>query len=129
LLALREIAGADDDFDAEAAEFECGLIAKAAIAAGDECDFMRHGMDAPGVWIREGGERVQRGRERGNKGTGIRDEKSGEVEFMHSHPFHKEREMDGARNFLTLSVKILQSMGALLEEVGFVRELGWDNGS
>jgi hypothetical protein len=27
------------------------------------------------------------------------------VEFEVSHPFHKEREMDGARSFLTPSVK------------------------
>jgi hypothetical protein len=29
------------------------------------------------------------------------------VEFVVSHPFHKEREMDGARSFLTPSVKML----------------------
>jgi hypothetical protein len=28
------------------------------------------------------------------------------VDFVVSHPFHKEREMDGARSFLTLSVKM-----------------------
>src|ERR1017187_7324146 len=28
------------------------------------------------------------------------------VDFVVSHPFHKEREMDGARSFLTTSVKM-----------------------
>jgi hypothetical protein len=28
------------------------------------------------------------------------------VDFVVSHPFHKEREMDGARSFLTPSVKM-----------------------
>jgi|GEM_PF-4851367 hypothetical protein len=32
---------------------------------------------------------------------------SGRVEFVASHPFHKEREMDGARSFLTPSEKML----------------------
>jgi hypothetical protein len=31
------------------------------------------------------------------------------VDFVVSHPFHKEREMDGARSFLTLPVKMLQT--------------------
>jgi hypothetical protein len=29
------------------------------------------------------------------------------VSFVVSHPFHKEREMDGARSFITSSVKML----------------------
>jgi len=33
------------------------------------------------------------------------------IDFVVSHPFRKEREMDGARSFLTLSMKTLSSAG------------------
>jgi hypothetical protein len=51
---LFQVSGTDDNFDAGAAEFECGLESDAAVAAGDECDFLLHdgniscsGLDSP----------------------------------------------------------------------------------
>ena len=42
LFALLEIARADYDLDAVLLQIECGLKSKAAVATGDECDFLSH---------------------------------------------------------------------------------------
>ena len=42
LFALLQIAGADDSVNALLPEFERGLKSDAAVAAGDECNFLCH---------------------------------------------------------------------------------------
>jgi hypothetical protein len=44
LFALGQVARADDNFHAGTFEVEGGLEAESAIAAGNECNFLRHGV-------------------------------------------------------------------------------------
>jgi hypothetical protein len=69
-LALFQVAGADDDLG-YVFQFDRGLKSDAAIAAGDECDLLRHeGSVSPVLnWIRTSCGKVQR--------TGGRDQRSG----------------------------------------------------
>ena len=61
---MDERAGADDDFNVGAAKFKCGLVAEAAVPAGNESDFLRHGgyflLFAFDSWDGGKGARVER---------------------------------------------------------------------